>query len=229
MRETLLTDVYLDQSCLLTRLMEELLSILVPHAHTTQSITHRLIMPLSRTDKKKKKNQWRWLIRSQAQEVSARWTATVSSTRLASGSAGFLGGLRSVFGVEGSGTWQSSVAPGRGEFRTGLLHEGRRSGDAWTRSRAGPLGSGYTKKGQRVSDDVFSPLRGKIASSVFVLAYRSHGKVKSTISLFYNSTKCSLWKIFQLDDPKEKASVGQGARAEERPHSSPKSKEDFGD
>lgn len=56
MRETLLTDVYLDQSCLLTRLMEELLSILVPHAHTTQSITRRLIMPLSRTDKKKKIN-----------------------------------------------------------------------------------------------------------------------------------------------------------------------------
>lgn len=129
---------------------------------------------------------------------------TVSSTRLASGSAGFLGGLRSVFGVEGSRTWQSSVAPGRGEFRTGLLHEGRRSGDAWTRSRAGPLGSGYTKKGERVSDDVFSPLRGKIASSVFVFAYRSHGKVKSTISLFYKSTKCSLRNFSSLMTQKRK-------------------------
>lgn len=108
--------------------------------------------------------------------ASVQWTATVSSTRLASGSAGFLGGLRWVFGVEGSRTWQSSVAPGRGEFRTDLLHEGRRSGDAWTRSRAGPLGSSYTKKGERVSDDVFSPLRRKIASSVFVFVYRSHGK-----------------------------------------------------
>lgn len=87
----------------------------------------------------------------------------------------------------GSRTWQSFVAPGRGEFRTDLLHEGRRSGDAWTRSRAGPLGRGYTKKGERVSDDVFSPLRGKIVSSVFVFAYRSHGKENPLYPCFITS------------------------------------------
>lgn len=119
--------------------------------------------------------------------------SSVSGTIPASGSAGFLRGLRSLFGVEGSRTWQRSVAPGRGGFRTDPLHEGRRSGDAWTRCGAGPLGSGYAKrrwKSLRLPPT--SSSAGQNSFECFCFAYRSRGKKKPTVSLFSNSTKASL-------------------------------------